>query len=613
MKNENIENTVNYIVAIYGGARRAYGDFSPIEVFLERQIEFLLKNPKYIEYVTFVFNKSDNPQEERSIKKCNDFLANSRYKGKVLVRENKDASYGAWNDSLIETHQNTTHSFLIEDDYIPSRLDFLDFFLSKDSPEISFVASYYYNNHASISNGLINNEKVKKKLSEDNSLFLLSGNNSYSGFFQNREFFLTPIEGVITDITDIGHTLFFDSDKSNIVFTNDSLPKLIEPISLNNEGDSNYLVIFSAHVDSERKKNEIVKTLKHLKESSVDVCLSTHSNLYLSELSQYVKYVIYDDNNEFLTLQDYIDNSKYINEDLEYGYSKHESFHGFGSVIIKMPGSPHSKSALTLFRNGLIISQLNNYKWTIYLEYDIEIPKLGFKDFFDLHVNRLISEGKKCFHYNNISDRLNFLWGGFFLFQTNYIFDNEKFMKKDWYSTKQKWIREWNIGFFESILDYIVRSSFRSDEIATDIIQDKYKEFWDAENLSEIDKFGYQESSHVKNKYLKNNFEIHLYPYIDSNNKKLFLYYYNCGEQKVTLDKILVYSDRILHMNKKDVTAHVYGWSFEPIEITSLENDDTVILSWEGSVGKESYSHTESIKIEDLESVYKKTMSIKFN
>jgi hypothetical protein len=69
MKNENIENTVNYIVAIYGGARRAYGDFSPIEVFLERQIEFLLKNPKYIEYVTFVFNKSDNPQEERSIKK----------------------------------------------------------------------------------------------------------------------------------------------------------------------------------------------------------------------------------------------------------------------------------------------------------------------------------------------------------------------------------------------------------------------------------------------------------------------------------------------------------------------------------------------------------------
>ena len=377
--------------------------------------------------------------------------------------------------------------------------------------------------------------------------------------------------------------------------------------------NKDYLVIFSSHIDSEVKKNHAIETLKHLKKDGIDVCLSTHSSMYIDELSEYVKYSIYDDNNEFLTLQDYIDNSKHINEDLEYGYSNHESFHGFGSVVIKMPGSPHSKSALTLFRNGLIVSRLNNYKWTIYLEYDIEIPKLGFKDFFDLHVNRLTSEGKKCFHYNNISDRLNFLWGGFLLFQTNYIFDNEKFMKRDWYSTKQKWIREWNIGFFESILDYIIRSSFRPDEISTDIIQDKYKEFWDVENLSEIDKFGYQESSDIKNKYLKNNFEIHLYPYIDSNSKKLFLYYYNCGEKKVTLDKILVYSDRILHINKKDISVPVYYWFFEPIEISSLENNDTIILSWEGSVGDESYTHSESIKIEDLESVYKKTMSIKFN
>jgi hydroxymethylpyrimidine pyrophosphatase-like HAD family hydrolase len=75
---------------------------------------------------------------------------------------------------------------------------------------------------------------------------------------------------------------------------------------------NNYLVIFSAHVDSENKKNETIETLKQLKESNIDVCLSTHSNLYLDELAQYVKYVIYDDNNEFLILQDYIDNCKYL-------------------------------------------------------------------------------------------------------------------------------------------------------------------------------------------------------------------------------------------------------------------------------------------------------------
>ena len=67
--------------------------------------------------------------------------------------------------------------------------------------------------------------------------------------------------------------------------------------------NNNYLVIFAAHVDSENKKIETIKTLKHLKESNIDVCLSTHSNLYLDELSQYVKYVFYDSNNEFLILK----------------------------------------------------------------------------------------------------------------------------------------------------------------------------------------------------------------------------------------------------------------------------------------------------------------------
>jgi hypothetical protein len=78
------------------------------------------------------------------------------------------------------------------------------------------------------------------------------------------------------------------------------------------EINNNYLVIFSAHVDSENKRDETIETLKHLKESNIDVCLSTHSNLYLDELSQYVKYVVYDNNNEFLMIQDYVDNCNHI-------------------------------------------------------------------------------------------------------------------------------------------------------------------------------------------------------------------------------------------------------------------------------------------------------------
>ena len=172
---------------------------------------------------------------------------------------------------------------------------------------------------------------------------------------------------------------------------------------------NNYLVIFSAHVDNENKRDETIKTLKHLKESNIDVCLSTHSNLYLDELSQYVKFIIYDKNNEFLTLQDYIDNSKYIDDVQKYGYPNGKTFHNFGHVSITTPGSPHSKCALSLLRNGVMISELNNYKWTIYLEYDIKIPRLGFKSFFDYYIDKLVESGKKCFHYETKFDGFNFL------------------------------------------------------------------------------------------------------------------------------------------------------------------------------------------------------------
>ena len=608
-----MQSTVNYIVAIYGGARRAYGDFSPIEVFLEHQIQFLLKNPKYIEYVTFVFNKSDNPREEGSIKKCNDFLANSIYKGKVIVRENKDASYGAWNDSLIETHQSTTHSFLIEDDYIPSRLDFLDFFLSKDSPEISFVASYFYNNHASISNGLIDNEKVKKKLSEDNSLFLLSGNNSYSGFFRNQEFFLTPIEGVITDITDIGYTLFFDSDKSNIAFTNDSLPKLIEPISLKNERDSNYLVIFSSHVDTEHKKNEVIETLKHLKESNVDVCLSTHSNLYLSELSQYVKYVIYDDNNDFLVLQDYIDNCSYIEDSFEFGITEKKIFHNFGKVTMRGGIALHSKSALMLIRNGVILSELNGYKWTIYLEYDIRVPDFGFDHFFDRHINRLIESGKKCFYYENGLESFRSMWTGPFIFETKSIFNHEKFIKTDWYSSTKNWIKEWKLGFFESVMENIIKESFGEEEIIKEVIQEKYKNFWSVETFYQIGKFSLKDDSPRVCDYLQNSFEAHLLPNVDiEGNKKLFLYYHNQGYKKINLDKIWVYSGGVLHINKKNTPVDPRTWTLIPIEIDKLPDTDSVTLFWEGSIEDEIYRQEESIKVSDIERVYENIIRIDF-
>lgn len=380
--------------------------------------------------------------------------------------------------------------------------------------------------------------------------------------------------------------------------------------------NNNYLVILAAHVDSENKKIETIKTLKHLKELNIDVCLSTHSGLYLDEMSQYVKFVIYDNNNEFLKLQDYIDNSKYIDGVTKYGgfHLHSKTIHSFGHVWINIPGALHSKCALSLLRNGIILSEINNYKWTIYLEYDIKIPKLGFKHFFESHIDSLVFSGKKCLYYETKSGDVNFLWGGPFIFETQPFFRNEKFMKNDWYSNNENWIKEWYAGFFESIIEYTINNVFDENEIILKIIQDNYKEFWDVDDLSKIGKFKYAESLYSENRYLREKLVIHLFPDIDIiGNKKLYLYYYNNGEITVNLNKILVYSDNILLFNKKNDSIPPYSWFLIPIEIEKLEDSDNIILSWEASVKNEHYTHSETLKVGNFDHIHKNVMRISFD
>lgn len=377
--------------------------------------------------------------------------------------------------------------------------------------------------------------------------------------------------------------------------------------------NNTYLVIFSAHVDSEIKKNETIETLKHLKESNIDVCLSTHSNLYLDELSKYVKYVVYDDNNEFLKLQDYLDNSNYIEQSGTFGLSTSICDLGGRVCTINIP-SPHSKSVLSLFRNGVALSGLNNYKWTIYLEYDVKIPKLGFKHFFEYHIDNLIKSGKKCSHYRYKKEFLDFFWGGPFVFETIPIFNHENLMKKDWYSNKKKWIETWDVAFFEPILERCINEVFHKDEIIEDLITNSFKFFWNLKDVNQIGKFNYAESVYKENKYLKSKLMIHLFPRINElGNIELYLCYFNSGNFKLILEEILVYSDHLLHLNKKNILLDSEYWGVVPIDISKLSTEDTITLSWKAKFDNEYYTKSEYIKVNNLESIHKNIMRVSIN
>jgi len=225
---------VNYIVSCYSGKRRGY-DPTPIEFFVIKHLDYIKSSTSNITKVTFVINESNNELDNLIIDIINKNDLN--IPTIIIRRDNIDGSYGAWEAALLETYKDTKYSFLIEDDYIPSRPDTIDYFLKQINVNVAFVSSLWRENHSSISNGLFNNAMVEKTLSKHQHLFMLNrtSNNTeqtkhYSSLFQNQRRYLSNIEGIKNiDITTVGYTIF-KTPNSTINYGNENLPLLIQPI-----------------------------------------------------------------------------------------------------------------------------------------------------------------------------------------------------------------------------------------------------------------------------------------------------------------------------------------------------------------------------------------------
>tara|TARA_R100000951_G_scaffold55347_2_gene46482 strand:- start:764 stop:1447 length:684 start_codon:yes stop_codon:yes gene_type:complete len=221
---------VNYIVSIYCGRRRA-GLQTDFKMLLDKHIEFLSSNPDDIDGFTFVINETNIKYDQYCIDTINKFIEKSSLKGNLFTRENVGGSYGAWEKGIMETYSKYDYSFLIEDDYIPNLKNTVSYFLQKIKNH-SFVASYWDDNHAAVSNGLFNNSLVLPTLEKHNRLFDLdTPNKSREPFTKYQRNFLNFVESKFTDITDIGYTEFQRwKDVEYVIFTNNKLPLLIKPI-----------------------------------------------------------------------------------------------------------------------------------------------------------------------------------------------------------------------------------------------------------------------------------------------------------------------------------------------------------------------------------------------
>ena len=138
-----------------------------------------------------------------------------------------------------------------------------------------------------------------------------------------------------------------------------------------------YLLILGAFVDTDDKKEYVLKLLQELRAQNIDVCLSAHTSMGISEFAKYCKYLIFDEDNQPLHRFDYKDNIQYLDETNIWSKSCIFLNSKYARLDSYIPGSPHSMAALKVLKNGIDVALNNGYKWFTYMEYDIEQSPSG--------------------------------------------------------------------------------------------------------------------------------------------------------------------------------------------------------------------------------------------
>ncbi len=214
---------------------------------------------------------------------------------------------------------------------------------------------------------------------------------------------------------------------------------------------NNYLVVLASYINTDTKRDIVVDTLKHLKEQNIDVCMVMHSNQYLNDVVKYVKYLYYDYDNEYVDIQDFYTNTELLNDkNCSIGFSNVWLAGNDWNTRIHIKPE-YSRCALSLLRNGSIISHINNYDWVVYLEYDIPVPSAGYKKLIEDKINILNRDNKNCFFFKELTMDLP-VWPAIMIFNSNKLY-NSYIVKDNWYSSKINWINFWgNTGFEFCIL-----------------------------------------------------------------------------------------------------------------------------------------------------------------
>lgn len=370
--------------------------------------------------------------------------------------------------------------------------------------------------------------------------------------------------------------------------------------------DKDILFIITSHQVNDDRVNHLVNNLKKIKEQNIDICVTTHCDYGIEKISQYCDYLVYDKDNYYPKLQDILDNLQYI--DLNRLKSRFHAysdlfFNGNKTALSSYFFECHSKSALANFKNGINIAMSRNYKWVVYLEYDIILPNLNLKEYFTNKINELESLDKDGHGYYCEDGRKSLIWPLFFIIKTKIFSDDENFMS-NWQESISKYLLTYGNMSFEEIIDSILNRNNFISESAFNINNNMGYSIKDMEELSifhqrQLPQFTFD---------LFNFYYTRLFAVKNDDDSYGLEFWFVIKEKVIdeTSVRINIFENEKIISDFTIIDTHIPSWRYLPL-YENISPFDTrsikfvVTISFEN---KEDYVFTYNFKLNQIEKYY---------
>lgn len=364
--------------------------------------------------------------------------------------------------------------------------------------------------------------------------------------------------------------------------------------------NKNYLLVLASYIDNDSKRDIVVDTLKCLKEENVDVCLVMHSNKYTDDIIPYVKYMYYDNDNEYITLESFSEYHELLNdENCSKGKNKLDRpvanwLAGNNWYVLDYSKPEYTKSALSLIRNGNLIAYSQNYEWTIYLEWDIPVPIGGYKKLIEEKILLLKSENKKCFYYEFDKYEIKLKWPGIIIFDSKELY-NSDIINNNWHTSTYNWIKYWGNTSFEYCVNHLIDNTFGNNVIVRSI-SDECETLWGITNYIDLSR-----SYNLHNRDTSN-FILKICPKKIDDIYELYLIMFSpIDNTNAEILNLQVYYDEKNIINYKKFRINPGGWYLE--KLPNIENVESVKLLYQ--LDNKSSQKQQTLLSKSIDKMYK--------